>query len=656
MLADNIDSASFNRKVRIVEWTMLAFALLLISVVFLVPAYQERNATVARETERLQHAAQVVEQSLSRSLDSTDRAIRSVCADLPVWRSTSHDWTQASRRLKAYSDAMPSVRSMLVIDAHGDIVAQGAIDAVHLPKNVNVASSAYFQTVLAHPDRDTLYVSAPFISRAGAWTYNLSRAVFAPDGTFDGMVVAAVNLEEYKLLLASTRSIDDQFIAIIHGKGLQIIVDPEGVNPQGMNVAVPGTFFTRHLESGRSISVMTGNSPAAKTKRIVAIRTLQPPALHMNEPIVILAGRDEDGMLRSWRDMKNGRISMLVIIWSLGIAGLWGWQRSRIRAVAQIQINARQVSHIFDSKISLLVILDHSGRCLRMSAAWGELLGWKIDDLIGQKIMSIYTHPDDLIIVKSVQSRLESGEQIEDMIYRIRDAHGVYHDIMGRIDVAGGLTYIDARDVTIENQDKRALTRLNQQLLDSNAQLRDKEILLLQMAQTDGLTKLANRRRFDEEFRRQWLQCTRDRQPLAVILIDIDHFKRFNDHYGHLAGDACLQKAASAMHSCMKRPSDLLARYGGEEFVVLLPDTAAAGALKVAERLRKAVSDLAMTHANSLTAAHVTVSIGVSAVTPTEAASAEAVLRAADEALYQAKARGRNRVCGGEAETPQAEA
>lgn len=177
-----------------------------------------------------------------------------------------------------------------------------------------------------------------------------------------------------------------------------------------------------------------------------------------------------------------------------------------------------------------------------------------------------------------------------------------------------------------------------------NTQLQAQSAALEAIAFRDGLTGVANRRRFDQAFEAEWRYCRRKAVPLAILMIDIDHFKRYNDYYGHQAGDECLRSVAQVLAGKPGRPHDLLARYGGEEFVCLLPDCNRAGAEAQAEELRLAVAALALAHADSPTAAHVTVSIGVSASIPRAEEGASALLAAADQALYQAKQSGRNRV------------
>ena len=158
----------------------------------------------------------------------------------------------------------------------------------------------------------------------------------------------------------------------------------------------------------------------------------------------------------------------------------------------------------------------------------------------------------------------------------------------------------------------------------------------------DVLTQISNRRRFDERLSAEWLRCTRDKTPIAVLLIDVDYFKRFNDHYGHPEGDACLRAVASVLEQSCHRPADLVARYGGEEFAVLLPGVALVGAQRVARRILDAMDALAYPHAGSTFAQHVTVSIGIGVLDSVpQTCSERDVIASADKALYAAKGAGR---------------
>lgn len=183
-------------------------------------------------------------------------------------------------------------------------------------------------------------------------------------------------------------------------------------------------------------------------------------------------------------------------------------------------------------------------------------------------------------------------------------------------------------------------------LRESQRELEQKNFELLRMSNMDGLTEVANRRRFDELLQEAWAHSRRTRSPLALMMLDIDCFKPFNDHYGHLAGDDCLKQVARTLQQELPRLTDFLARYGGEEFVVVLSATDLAGAQRVAERLRLAVEALAIPHACSEAAKVVTISIGVAAAHASASSQAQVLVAEADKMLYQAKHRGRNQVAG----------
>lgn len=188
---------------------------------------------------------------------------------------------------------------------------------------------------------------------------------------------------------------------------------------------------------------------------------------------------------------------------------------------------------------------------------------------------------------------------------------------------------------------QRSLVGVTQKLNTANRELQ-------RLATTDGLTGIANRRMFDELARREWRRCLRVKQPMSLVMVDVDHFKAYNDTYGHQAGDDCLKAVAAQVARAAPRASDLAARYGGEEFVLVLGDTTLDGACWVANNIRQHVGDLGILHAASKSR-HVTISCGVASMTPYDDLPLEALLSAADSAMYRAKAQGRNTVvCAGE--------
>jgi diguanylate cyclase (GGDEF)-like protein len=180
---------------------------------------------------------------------------------------------------------------------------------------------------------------------------------------------------------------------------------------------------------------------------------------------------------------------------------------------------------------------------------------------------------------------------------------------------------------------------------------RDKEVAEI-VSTTDGLTGVANRRRFDEYLDLEWRRCRRSVTPLSVVIVDVDDFKLFNDTYGHQKGDAALRAVAAALERCLRRPGDLVARYGGEEFALIMPDTDSRGAASVAEATREAVAELSIPHVAASAASTVTISLGCATLTPRDSDAIANVVAAADRALYQAKDLGKNQVVAySEAET-----
>ena len=172
--------------------------------------------------------------------------------------------------------------------------------------------------------------------------------------------------------------------------------------------------------------------------------------------------------------------------------------------------------------------------------------------------------------------------------------------------------------------------------------LREQALELQSQTLIDGLTGIANRRRFDAHLQHEFRRAKRTGAPLSLIMIDVDHFKDYNDNYGHQQGDQCLLQVANALQQALRRPSDLVARYGGEEFSAVLPDTNQEGALRVAEAMRDEVKALALAHAHSGTAQRVTISLGIATRVPDQADEPGSLIDAADRALYRAKRSGRN--------------
>lgn len=197
----------------------------------------------------------------------------------------------------------------------------------------------------------------------------------------------------------------------------------------------------------------------------------------------------------------------------------------------------------------------------------------------------------------------------------------------------------------LQAQTQAQLQQKNERLEATEVALKEANQELQKQATQDGLTEVSNRRQFDTALKREWQRLRRSRQPLSLLICDVDEFKYYNDTYGHQAGDLCLWEVAQVINRVAKRPSDLVSRYGGEEFTLLLPDTPLNGAVEVATLIRQRLQVKNIPHQSSRVSSRVTLSIGISCLIPTENLSPEMLIQQADLALYEAKNQGRDRAC-----------
>lgn len=259
------------------------------------------------------------------------------------------------------------------------------------------------------------------------------------------------------------------------------------------------------------------------------------------------------------------------------------------------------------------------------------VLGRSPEELIGHRPSSFVLEEDRPIIAEVARS-VAAGEEVKPTIVRVPRPDG-------------GMIWAETTARTLRDP----VTGQHTEIIMALRDVSERQALQRQLereAATDSLTGLANRRAFDEALGREWARAVRNDSELSLILLDVDHFKQFNDRYGHHAGDACLRDVARAVQNVVRRPGDLAARYGGEEIAVILPRTPGPGAAKVAEALRLAVQGLGIPHIDSACGV-LTLSLGAATATGTVGqaiAMPDGLLIGADGALYRAKHKGRNRV------------
>lgn len=332
-------------------------------------------------------------------------------------------------------------------------------------------------------------------------------------------------------------------------------------------------------------------------------------------------------------------------------------QAREVRSVVKAEMAKRTEAALQESRAQLGLLLEHSSDVIILdgldgirryvSPAVERLLGWRPQDMVGPSALlgntpEEFVHPEDHQTFLDARGALHTGGVAENSVcFRHRCRNGSWHWVDVRARLRMGADGTGPKDIVVALRDATDRKTVEFKLQDALEQME-------RMAATDGLTGLANRRNFEGVAEREWGRCARERQPLSLLFLDVDHFKLFNDRHGHPAGDGCLRAIASELGTAAQRPGDLAARYGGEEFLVLMPNTDRGGAAHVAERVRQRVQGLDIAHAGNPVEGVVTVSIGVATAWPANREgrleSVSALLAVADAALYAAKNGGRNRV------------
>lgn len=292
------------------------------------------------------------------------------------------------------------------------------------------------------------------------------------------------------------------------------------------------------------------------------------------------------------------------------------------------------MAYSIDVIADMIIWLDKDGRYIFVNKAATELLEYSADELLRLKVWDI----DPLFSEEKWRAQWRELEEKKSIRIETINRKKSGFDIP--IEVTASMVFFESekyncsvvRDISEHKRAEKELRSLNE--------------MIFHLSITDGLTGISNRRYFDEVFMREINRHSRTLAPLSVILLDVDYFKEYNDYYGHVAGDECLQKIGRALADIIEKPDDLVARYGGEEFAFILPETSAEGGRELAEKIKKRIDSLMITHVFSPATGCITCSFGVLTVL-TPGLSPGEILNTVDLLLYNAKRTGRNRIsCG----------
>jgi diguanylate cyclase (GGDEF)-like protein/PAS domain S-box-containing protein len=349
---------------------------------------------------------------------------------------------------------------------------------------------------------------------------------------------------------------------------------------------------------------------------------------------VIMATKSEDEVLAQWR--KDAAARTIFVVALLSIIAVIGFHfvrqlHGRQRLAAELEAKEADFRLLAEESSDMVTRIGIDGRIQYVSPSSVRVVGWRPQQLLGQPALA-GVNAEDLPRVEAMVAALKRGEG-EDarIVYRTR------HREKAEIWVESTMR-VTKKYGTDEITGVVAISR-------DMTEHKDLERKLASLASLDGLTGIANRRHFDERLENEWKRARRDGTELSLLLIDVDHFKKYNDRYGHPGGDACLKSLAQVLAAQARRPADLAARYGGEEFVMLLPDTDRAGCELIGSAIRDSLAVLDIDHDLNPPSRKVTVSIGgVTAAWQDAQASASSLIEAADQALYSAKDAGRDRM------------
>ncbi|AHY54915.1 diguanylate cyclase domain-containing protein [Bradyrhizobium japonicum] len=492
---------------------------------------------------------------------------------------------------------------------------------------LNNSDREYFRQHRDSTAKDTL-IGRPIKSRAGGqWIITASRRINRPDGSFAGVALLTIDVAYFAKFYERFDVGSNGSASLLNDAGI-MLARSHDESSAFIGRDLSNTPLFREWKSRPAAAVYYFKSPLDGVQRLSYYQRSS------RYPLMVLASKSQDDVLAPWRRAATVRTAFVLgLVVLIAVIGFYLvrqlWQRQRMaQALVANEAHFRLLAEQSSDMVSRIGL---DNRLLYVSPSCVRIIGWSPEELLGTSAVA-GIHADDMERVEQAIASLKNDEAEEArFVYRQRhrDKGDIWAEAALHVTRASDSGEVDGvvavvRDMT-EQKD-----------------LQDK---LASLATTDGLTGLANRRAFDERLAEEWARARRDGTQISLLLIDVDHFKKFNDHYGHQAGDGCLRALGRILSAQAKRPADLAARYGGEEFAVLLPNTGPDGCAEVGEEIREALHDLAMLHTQNPPSRLVTASIGAATSLPSQTAlDCNTLVAGADRALYAAKDSGRDRM------------
>jgi len=510
------------------------------------------------------------------------------------------------------------------IDIYDPVGNLLATTAQSTPSDARPTGYSYFQN-----HRNSIS-QAPFFGRpielsSGDWILTISQRLNRADGTFGGVVVATIDGRYFANFYSSFDVGRLGAISLASSDGILLARAPYDATQIGRDLSA-GPLFSQQIATRRAGQYQAASLMGGVT-RVSAFDS------SYRYPLVTIVSVSRDEVLAPWfagaiqRFAIAAALTVGLALLGLRLADQIGRRQRSETILVQKEAEFRLLA---ESASDLVERFAADGRRLYISPAMERLLGHKPHDLLGTNAFDTI-HMEDRPAVAEAADRLRRRETTEEtIVFRAQHANGQEIWLETALRVAAPTDSQQQAGVVGVTRDVTERKRL--------------ELKLASLATIDGLTGLANRRAFDEALTREVARSRRSQTPLSLLMIDCDRFKRFNDDYGHLEGDACLRAIAAVIMDRARRPLDMAARYGGEEMALLLPDTDLGAARSIGVEICRQVQALGIRHDRNLPWKLATISVGVATLDASDGDTRDApwLVSTADLALYDAKAQGRN--------------
>ena len=624
-----------------VQWALLLTVLAAVAGVLVHTQVRMRESLLEDERTHLLTFTRVAGQLLTTQATSADAALRTLREGLLHWRRGDGFAPFAMAHLGRIEKMMPGARTFAVIDA------QGRCQLSNRPELVGQSfeQQGYFVQAMAssRSGGDALTVSPPYPTAQGVWVVTLSRVVRNDQGAVIGVVAATLEPDYFQTLMAHMSYAPDMRVSLIHDSGRLYVAVPVNEALKAVDFLAPGSFTRSHLDSAQAESMYEGvNALHANSPRVAAVKSVHLSHLGAQQGFLAVASRDMDAVLAGWRHdnalMTGAMLTMVV----LSMASLFLYQRwvghlqmnNRLAKAALVRSHAKY-EQLADTLPCVLFDYEQNAAdelSVNFVSPYANVLLGVSPDVLLTDPCKVLQHmvPDDVVTLQQQHAQALRSQQPYECTARL-------------LRPDGQTVWVQMMATPTPVADKPGVTLWSGFVFDVTDRMQ-LETELRHMAFHDPLTGAHNRRSFMQGLAQEMHRVQRTGEVGALLMLDIDHFKRVNDTWGHDVGDAVLKHLVTVLQAGL-RQLDMLGRLGGEEFAVLLPATQLEGALELAERLRQAVAQTpAPVHGSDGQSVAYTISIGV-ALLGCETTHPDDVLKRADSAMYLAKSTGRNRVC-----------